>query len=134
MNRESERKRLVELIEKQREECKVANCGLCGLAGFGKYPECQNKRLADILLANGVIVPPVKVGDKVYFLYEKKVFNLTIEKLVIKEDGMFLVDKSFNDWYSTKELGETLYLSEAEAEKMLKGEGKSEESISNKKH
>lgn len=85
--------------------------------------EIQNRQdfYVDKLIANGVIVPPCKVGDKLYFLCGSKVFNLTVEKIVIKEEGMFLVDKAFNDWYSIEELAKTLYLSEEEAEQALKG-------------
>lgn len=80
--------------------------------------------VADTILADGWMRPPCKVGDKLYFLYGSKVFNLTVEKIVIKEEGMFLVDKAFNDWYSIEELGKTLYLSEEEAEAKLKEGGK----------
>lgn len=46
----TERERLIELLDQ--------NCG---------YSEEQKaETLADYLLANGVIVPPCKVGDKVY--------------------------------------------------------------------
>ncbi len=52
----TERERLIELIGKQRQICKNANCGLCGYARFGGYPKCKGEKLADILLANGVKV------------------------------------------------------------------------------
>ena len=46
------------------------------------------------------------VGDKLYYIYGSNGFNLTVEKIVIKEEGMFLVDKTFNDWYSIEEEAE----------------------------
>ena len=106
------RERLIELIEKGQFNYYASN----GSNGIG-----HNEYIADYLLANGVIVPPCKVGDKIYFTYNEKVFNLTVEKIVIKEEGMFLVDKEFNDWYSIKKLGKTLYLTQEEAEKALNG-------------
>lgn len=60
------RDRLVELIKNTREHCNKANCGNCGLAKFGGFPDCKDKLLADYLLGNGVIVPPCKVGQTVY--------------------------------------------------------------------
>ena len=72
------------------------------------------------LLENGVIVPPCKVGDKLYFLYNNNVFDLEVEKIVQKETGLFLVDKQFNDWYSVDEIGKTLYLTREEAQAKLK--------------
>ena len=109
------RDRLIELMLKSNEKFADVDC----------TPEEAIVILADYLIENGVIVLPCKIGDKLYFLYGSKVFNLTVEKIVIKEDGMFLVDKAFNDWYSIEELGKTLYLSEEEAEQALKrgGEG-----------
>lgn len=100
-----ERERLIELLGKD----------------YILYEKEDIEELADILLENGVIVPPCKVGDKIYFTYNEKVFNLTVEKIVIKEEGMFLVDKEFNDWYSIEELGKSLYLTREEAETKLKG-------------
>ncbi len=101
--------RLIELLSKCFEE------------QYDKRRIISTKFTADFLIENGVIVPPCKVVDKLYFLYGSKVFNLTVEKIVIKEEGMFLVDKAFNDWYSIEELGKTLYLSEEAAEQALKG-------------
>lgn len=132
VNREAERKRLVELIGSKVCDDYSPNCDEYSPHTCEKCyaNSCRIGELADHLLDNGVVVPPVKVGDKIYYLIGKKVFNLTVEKIVIQESGMFLVDKSFNDWYSIEELGKTLYLSEeaaeaAEAEKALKGDGDS---------
>ena len=79
----------------------------------------QMDEVADYLLANGVIVPPCKVGDELYFIYKNKVFDLTIEKIVQTEAGLFLVDEGFNDWYLVDEIGKTLYLTREEAEREL---------------
>lgn len=59
MNREVERKRLVELIDSAR------------YWGSGTSSE-----IADHLLDNSIIVPPVKVGDKVYVVSQGQGFNM----------------------------------------------------------
>ena len=56
----SERKRLIELL-KQNCHCKDEDCSNCNSNGI-----CFTHRESDYLLANGVIVPPVKVGQTVY--------------------------------------------------------------------
>ena len=104
MNRESERQRLVEQIKESLNKHIGKSCLLA-------------ENIASDLIDNEVIVPPCKVGDKVYFIYNNNVYNLTIGKIVSKEEGLFLVDKEYNGWYSTEELGKTLYLSEEEAER-----------------
>lgn len=59
------RERLIELISQADEECKhTKDCKSC--SGYGKGSMCMNYHIADHLIANGVIVPPCKVGDVVY--------------------------------------------------------------------
>lgn len=68
---------------------------------------------ADYLLANGVIVPPCKVGDKVYQvcnngrIYESTIIN------VIYETTQIAFDESA--------IGEGIFLTREEAEQALKG-------------
>ena len=83
---------------------------------------------ADHLLANGVIVPPCKVGDKLYDIgefvlgvvapdiYELKADEMTIEKgidgkLNFVYDGMYI---------NNEDIGETIFLTKEEAEEKLK--------------
>ena len=49
-------------------------------------------RLADHLLANGVIVPPCKVGQTVYFIYGEKIIQGTVRLIrpfIDKEKTIF---------------------------------------------
>ena len=57
--------RLIELIQQAYQKCKsTPHCSKCSYVR--KDGECFPTLIADHLIANGVIVPPVKVGDKVY--------------------------------------------------------------------
>ena len=84
--------------------------------------------MADHLIANGVILPPCKVGQKVYDIseyilgvvapkiYELKAEEMTIEKGMDNElnfvyDGMYI---------NNEDIGETLFFTEKEAEAKLK--------------
>ena len=60
MNRESERKRLVEIL-KENCHCKNEDCEKCSSNGI-----CFSYREADHLLDNGIIAPTVEVGQTVY--------------------------------------------------------------------
>lgn len=75
--------------------------------------------IADYLLANGVIVPPVKVGDTVYRVCKRK----------YDVDGYGM--QWFEDWgivanafhlRMLNEIGKTVFLTKEEAEAKLKGE------------
>lgn len=78
---------------------------------------------ADYLLANGVIVPPCKVGDKIYYLdrHSKKVEEDTVRFLTITEKNgvrpiLIRHNTKFWDFY---EWGKTVFLTKEEAERAL---------------
>ena len=83
----SERERLVELL-KQNCHCKDEDCSNCSRNGI-----CFTHREADYLLENGVIVPPVKIGQTVYYIggiYNgiRPIRSGTIEGIVITPKGV----------------------------------------------
>ena len=123
----TDRDRLIELLKKDNcpspflcdEKCKYAN-----------LKRCYEARTADHLIANGVIVPPCKVGDKVYILKSRTSDdkNLYIIEDVVKrivfdksEDTGFIHSRieffntsSVSDW-----LFQNIFLTREEAEKVL---------------
>ena len=137
------RDRLIELITKADEECKYTyDCKDC--SGYGKGSECMNYHIADYLLANGVIVPPCKVGDTVYCIYGEKVIQGTVrlirpfiseKETIFKGNIICEVDNIFFDDGSKEEIElyvvfenpygieRVAYLTREEAEQKLK-EGK----------
>lgn len=118
----TERERLVELIKTAEKD--FSNTGN-PILDIEKY-------VADYLLANGVIVPPCKVGTTLYFLYNSPYADkpdLT-PRIYKTTDWYFEVDKtgivintsyihSFNKEYDYY-LGKTVFLTKEEAEKALK--------------
>ena len=124
----NERERLIELL-KQNCLCKDEDCSNCSTNGI-----CFIHREADSLLENGVIVPLVKVGDKVWIIMA----NYTIAEGRV----VFTENKSDTDldyfqfrvsyyptchWrneitaFITNDIGKTVFLTKEEAEKALKG-------------
>lgn len=92
--------------------------------------------LADYLLENGVIVPPCKVGDTVYY-FSHRPFNLSVlantiyeahvVRIVTTNLGTSLVIQIHNEYGVTEvpqisSFGKTVFLTKEEAEKALKGE------------
>ena len=123
----SERERLIELIGKAK---------YFGHETFAdRFVKSYLERLADQLLENGVIVPPVKVNQTVYGISRGVIIPIIVDKILYSNDGIdFLgrnkqyfgrsfihidVNNGFGiEWYSTKEEAE-------QAIQVLKGgEGK----------
>ena len=124
---QNERERLIELLE----EAKIKALETIGSLnnGFGEW-------YADHLLANGVIVPPCKVGDTVWWLTtanwqqtDWKIVESKVSMLQQKADKSWKIRISHNSSVfdiTTDELGKTVFLTKEEAERALKerSEGK----------
>ena len=80
----------------------------------------ESSILADYLLANGVIVPPCKVGQIVWLDRDGKIEETTVEKIVLKYKGLYL-KLLCNSFYETtcRSIGKTVFLTREEAEKEL---------------
>ena len=79
------------------------------------------KHIADHLLANGVIVPPCKVGDTIYALQKERSGHFEGNKYVVDDEGEWEVcDKEFN-LSLLDAVGEWIFLTREEAEQALKG-------------
>lgn len=121
------KERLVELISK----CCAKNLNMVQLLGFEKL------LIADYLLANGVIVPPVKVGDVVYSYCSD--FGVILPYVVVNFHVGFLGKNNNNYQYweakcyadetdelldeidfDIDEIGKTVFLTREEAEAKLK--------------
>lgn len=88
--------------------------------------------IADYLLDNGVIVPPCKVGDTVYYintqyhiaLYRNKIYEAKVARIVATSLGVCLVihirdESGCCEIPDVKDFGKTVFLTREEAEKAL---------------
>lgn len=80
------------------------------------------EEIADHLLSEGVIVPPVKLGQTVWFIrtHIGKIVETKVDKVVLKNGGLYL-QLSRNSFYETtcRSIGKTVFLTREEAEKAL---------------
>lgn len=119
------RDRLIELINEAEYESlkyEMAN----KIYPFDDY-KSRSEFVADHLLANGVIVPPCKVGDSCYPLWhfgnkpivERKISRITYSarNIII---GYYENDGQYRPPLRTRVLGEDIFLTREEAEKALK--------------
>lgn len=87
---------------------------------------------ADYLLANGVIVPPYKVGTKVYIAYEEhinRVFDGALVSYSLDAAHLWFnchYTCGLNMWHPIEDFGKHVFLTKEDAEKALKerSEGK----------
>lgn len=89
---------------------------------YGKDKECVAaiiESAAEYLLENGVIVPPVKIGDTVYRIFDDGE-DVIIEELKVVEvsSKRFWIDKK--TFFSFEEFDKTLFHNRQKAEKALK--------------
>lgn len=85
--------------------------------------------IADYLLANGVIVPPCKVGDKVWYITNGKIDNAEVVCIDCRNSGNHIIaHKYIEETEEIKKLcvyfsdvNKIVYLTKEEAEKALGG-------------
>jgi hypothetical protein len=118
------RDRLVDLINEAKDEYPTIPSVNCCKPTFAYY-------LANLLLANGAIVPPRKVGDIVYMvtpggrIHEKKVLgSASVVGLNLRDEiwmkHSFTCESALV--FNEDDIGKTVFLTREEAERALKGE------------
>lgn len=116
------KERLENLIANGRREaykqCPSDSCWYCA-----ESCGVRDAAMSDYLLSKGVIVPPVKVGDKVYQydnggrIYESKVVWFYYDK----DYRRVVYDCNSGLAFSEDAIGKTVFLTREEAEKALEG-------------
>lgn len=121
------KERLIELIDDFGDD--VALCDVCSRPRED-CEGCTNEQLAEYLVQNGVIVPPVKVGDTVYEIQQDRTLQKWYVYGIIKYDGQEWAAKAKNNknkWnyidktFAFRLFGKTVFLTKEAAKKALKG-------------
>lgn len=98
--------------------------GTVDLDDFEEYTEDDVANLADYLLDNGVIVPPVKVGQTVWWCSRfNGIFKYTIARIVVSDGKMCYYDNYNSVWHDS-DIGKHLFLTREAAEEALKAREK----------
>lgn len=106
----TERERLIELINKARDEYPTVPLVNGCKPTFTEF-------LTEQLLSSGVIVSPVKVGQTVWFPseYHDRPYPITITYIEVFGEGMLIHSFDGGEWYG-EDIGEILFLTQEEAE------------------
>lgn len=119
MNHINNKARILTLIREAEEQ----------FAGCGKEFTDIEDYVAEYLTANGVIVPPCKVGDMVWFKFYGEIDSAVVYSCTgkVTDKGFVITDanaKAFDGLevhFDINCLGKTIFLSREEAEAALKG-------------
>lgn len=85
------------------------------------YGQSTYEEFADHLIANGVIVPPCKMGDIVYLVGEitQQIVCSRVNAIIYDDGGIWLELNGFLCVSINQSLGKTVFLTKEEAEKHL---------------
>ena len=120
------RDRLIELLKQK--ACHYVLCdNECGGCKNVEMYDDSIESIADHLLANGVIVPPVKVGQTVYFIdhdfdvvFKGKLVSYSLDAAHLWFNCHY--ESGLNMWHTIERFGKDVFLTREEAETALKGE------------
>lgn len=101
------RKRLIEFIK----ESLIKHIGKsCLLA----------ENIADDLLANGVVVPPCKIADRIYQIDGIRIYTSSIHEITYTASKTIYVTESIV--FDESAIGKSVFLTKEDAERALKGD------------
>ena len=123
------RDRLIELLDKQ----SCPSPLLCDKnCKYAHLQTCYAERVADYLLANGVIVPPCKMGDKVFYVNEvcdenaNEYLDISAGEVIsfsMQKEGLWMYcryEDGLTYWHLVADdFGKTVFLTKEEAEQAL---------------
>lgn len=127
--------REAEKICDQRKQCE-------GCIGLSDGCECVDRLITEYLIENGVIVPPCKIGDKVYVLSQKSIQEYTVHAIEINENSTTIKCYSWLAeresllhkhiaYFGETDFGKTVFTAKEEAEKALAERGDGGERYAN---
>lgn len=124
------RDRLIEILNKADKRCdECKQCEQC--VAFSKDEDCINYLIADTLLANGVVLPPVNVGQTVWVynqttnnIYRNTVIGIKIfgtgknaNKIIVKYVNQR--GETSDRKFAWSQIGKQVFLSEEDAVQAL---------------
>ena len=114
------RDRLIKLIQEAEDDYMVYEMGAQALA-IGIF-KSREEYIADHLIANGVIVPPCKVEQQLWFVENGEVKASTVDRLVYEElstDDIFTRIEGYGFSVFFEDVGKIVFITREEAEKAL---------------
>lgn len=122
----NDRERLVELCDTMTKMCRLQACGFCKYKSL--KPSCVSEAIADAMISNGVTVLPVKAGDTIYEIHERRkggewvkiISERFVHGVEICASGCMIARCGTTISVFLSDIGKTVFLTREEAEKALK--------------
>lgn len=121
------RERLAQLLRSKscwNNDCPEGGCEKCDYIGINDETAEQ---IADYLLANGMVVPPCKLGQKVYRTKGNfggvKIYEGVVDQIVLQDDGQerfYVYGHPLH--FTADDIGKTVFLTKEDVERALSGE------------
>jgi hypothetical protein len=107
------------LLHKAEDICEnTLDCDSCKYVLSGS---CKTVLIADYLLANDVIVSPLKLGDKIYQIFGNKIVKIEVSDVEIEFRNFVRKKYRYNyNAFTNDDFGKTVFLTKEEAEERLK--------------
>lgn len=110
-----DRERLIKLIQEAEDDYMVYEMGAQALA-IGIF-KSREEYIADHLIANGVILPPCKVGDIIYQIDGVRIYPSTIHEITYTSSKVIFVTE--NIVFDEQAINNSIFLTREETEKAL---------------
>lgn len=95
------------MTELERLTVLIEECAAIHESGFDPDKRISVEALAQYLLANGVVLPPVKVGQTVYQTDGFRVYESVVRNVIYDTDGIAFDDTAIGHWvFLTREEAE----------------------------
>lgn len=124
---ENDKQRLVELFEQLEDPSltcpRMGTNARCEGCKYLKGNGCDlTERFVDYFLANGVIVPPVKIKTKVYKIFQGKIYEYEVASYTVDADGFSFIHLAYMEGntiygatHSIEEFNKQYYFTKEEA-------------------
>ena len=89
---------------------------------YSHLEHCFGDRLADHLIANGVIVPPCKVGDTVYYIRFGEIIETVVSCISFTKSNIHFEtwENPYSKSFELYNIGVVVFLTKEQAEQKLK--------------
>ena len=121
-----DRDRLINELKRAKTNCLIREGGGCIACTYRGRADCVLEIFADYLLANGVIVPPCKVGEKAYFVLKFDDEWQICEETVVDFSTKGFYYSEYTDGHGAQilvpydEIGENVFFDKLQAEAKLR--------------
>lgn len=122
----ADREKLIKLLVQSTQKCGNTDCNRCK---YWNTNDCGAARMADIVISDGWIRPPCKVGTEIFGLFDnddeqrKEIYEGKIICYSLDENNLLWAKMKYKNgltyWHTIDDFGKTVFSTPEEAKKAL---------------